>query len=303
MKLLIPQSIWIPLVGDSGPRLWARLAKGAGHKYIRRVPKPGGKGYRYYYKVSGGAGGLGHKDEFQAGAKFQLEHEGTKGHFEVLWSRGGKVRVKHDESGHEITMDSSAFAKVLRDHHAEKVTAHASRLKREHVQAKKTGTTKQQDRIKREAERHGVELETPVTLEQRGQLARELKFAFQSGGREELRSAHDRAVAAGVPVPFMIARAAKSSLREPLTKEERKTMEVERKARFDFPRATAAQLKTAGFERNQQAMQNFAPGEGYVQRTRLGRMRYYSDAEAHRRARKATKSVSWYVPISQGVTK
>ena len=87
-------------------RLWlpaeyveALLAKGASHKYIKRVPKAGG-GYRYYYEVGHG-GGVHNEDHFVVGASFRHGN----GHFhlthEVGDKRYGDFRIRHDETGEE----------------------------------------------------------------------------------------------------------------------------------------------------------------------------------------------------------
>ena len=67
------------------------LLKGRTHKYIRRVPKPGG-GYRYYYKTSGVTRSV--KDDLAEGAKFRLTHEGQEGHFEVVGRSGDTVTLR-----------------------------------------------------------------------------------------------------------------------------------------------------------------------------------------------------------------
>lgn len=51
-----------------GEQLWA-LAKGATHKYLKRVPKPGG-GYRYYYNAGHG-GGVHSHEHMVEGAAFR----------------------------------------------------------------------------------------------------------------------------------------------------------------------------------------------------------------------------------------
>ena len=105
----------------------AGLTKGAGHKYIRRVPKSGG-GYRYFYKVSGGKG-LGHEDEMAAGAKFRVTHGGKDGHFEIVGKDDkGNLRIKHDESGHESVVSPAALRSMLHAEHAQSLTAHRKKL-------------------------------------------------------------------------------------------------------------------------------------------------------------------------------
>lgn len=105
----------------------ASLTKGAGHRYIRRVPKSGG-GYRYFYKVSGG-GGLGHEDEMKVGAKFRVANGGKEGHFEIVGKDDkGNLRIKHDESGHESSVSPAALRSMLHAEHAQSLTAHREKL-------------------------------------------------------------------------------------------------------------------------------------------------------------------------------
>jgi hypothetical protein len=115
------------------------LFKGAGHKYIRRVPKPGG-GYRYFYRVTGGHG-LAHDDEIVAGAAFKMTHDGKEGHFHVVSVDGGKVTVRHDESGKTETIDKAALRSMLHEHHAEAIRSSRERIERERVAADKHGAS------------------------------------------------------------------------------------------------------------------------------------------------------------------
>jgi hypothetical protein len=132
------------------------LEKGAGHKYIRRVPKTGG-GYRYYYKVAGVTRDVG--ADLVQGAAFKLAADGKEGHFQVTGRDGDKVTLRHDESGKEMTVDAKALGAMLQREHAEVVGAKREAIKREIAQAEKTGTPKQRERLKAEAERLGVDAE------------------------------------------------------------------------------------------------------------------------------------------------
>jgi len=91
------------------------LAKGAGHKYVKRVPtgkiKPK---YRYYYKIPGKAG-LVSSTDLAAGAKFKIEHGGQKGHFEIHEhdEASGQLKIKHDESGRQINMHKRDLHRLL----------------------------------------------------------------------------------------------------------------------------------------------------------------------------------------------
>jgi len=137
--------------------LSAGMTKAAGHRYIRRVPKAGG-GYRYFYKVSGGAGGVGHESEFQVGAAFKAAHGGQEGHFHIVGKDAdGTLRVKHDESGHEAKLSPAALSTMLRSQHAEAIGSHRDKVARDLADAKASGASpKQVERLQGEAAKHGV---------------------------------------------------------------------------------------------------------------------------------------------------
>lgn len=80
---------WTPLPEWLGASLAASapIAKGAGHKYLRKVPTghttPTGKPiYRYYYQVTGGHQ-LGHDEELREGAAFRVKDGDKEGHFHI----------------------------------------------------------------------------------------------------------------------------------------------------------------------------------------------------------------------------
>ncbi|MCA9544106.1 MAG: hypothetical protein KC613_06935 [Myxococcales bacterium] len=130
------------------------LRKGAGHKYIRRVPKPGG-GYRYYYRTAGVTRGVG--ADLVPGAKFKLTHEGQPGHFEVVRRAGDRVVLKHDESGASMTVSAEALGDLLKREHASVVNTAKERLKRDIEAARKHGSPKQIARLEAQARRFGFE--------------------------------------------------------------------------------------------------------------------------------------------------
>ena len=132
------------------------LYKAAGHKYIRRVPtgKPGR--YKYYYSVAGGHG-IGHESEMVEGAAFRMKHDGKEGHFHVIGkTEDGKLRIKHDESGHETEIHADALRGMLHAEHAEAINAHRTKLRSDLAQVSKTGSAKQRERLKAEAAKYGV---------------------------------------------------------------------------------------------------------------------------------------------------
>lgn len=133
------------------------LKKGAGHKYLRRVPYTDAKGqrrYRYYYSVGGGRG-LAHKDEFKVNAAFKVPHAGKEGHFHVVEVEGDKLTIEHDESGHRETLTAQALSALLRSHHAEAIADHKSKTLASLDAAKKHGSKRQLQRQQALAERYG----------------------------------------------------------------------------------------------------------------------------------------------------
>jgi hypothetical protein len=147
---------WVELPEDAGSELWETVAKGKGHKYIKRVPytkKNGKRGYRYFYKVSHGRG-VAHADHFVEGASFQ--HEG--GHYHITKVSGGRVSVRHDETGETREMTRDELKAMLSAHHAGAIKEHHARLVQEHADALKYGSAKQQAAAKKRAESAGVKL-------------------------------------------------------------------------------------------------------------------------------------------------
>lgn len=140
----IPEFIGEVLAGDA-------LEKGAGHKYTRRVPKSGG-GYRYFYKVAGGAGGIGHESEFVVGAAFKVSHDNKAGHFHITAKADdGTLTIKHDESGQVQTLPPAALTQMLMHEHAEGIASHKAKLAADLAQVAKTGSAKQKAKIAAEA--------------------------------------------------------------------------------------------------------------------------------------------------------
>ena len=99
--------------------IFSDLIKAATHKYIKRVPKGGGKGYVYYY-TEGSATGHKIKEHMKEGAAFKLTHEGKTGHFHIKAVSGDLVRVEHDESGAKVTMTRDELAALLRRDYAKR---------------------------------------------------------------------------------------------------------------------------------------------------------------------------------------
>ena len=114
---------WVEIPQSEYQRLaFSAFMKGAGHKYLKRVPaginpKTGRQRYRYYYNAGHG-GGIGNADHFVAGAKHRLrDKNGNEGHYEVVHSKDGKVKLVHDESGHTMELSHADFADRLHAAH------------------------------------------------------------------------------------------------------------------------------------------------------------------------------------------
>jgi hypothetical protein len=166
MALTIASSEWVEIPEIIGVSLYLQqlhqlvVVKGAGHKYIRRVPyaaKGGKTRYRYYYNVRG-AKGAGHEDEIKAGSAFKIKHGEHEGHFHVEAVDGDHVTVVHDESGHSVKMPKRAFAEMIREEHAEAIREHHAAVKEEHAKTTVPGMRKQ---VERRAAKYGVELVVP----------------------------------------------------------------------------------------------------------------------------------------------
>lgn len=168
------------------------LHKGAGHKYIRRIPKQGG-GYRYFYKVSGGAGGVGHESEFEVGAAFRLKDAGQDGHFHITGKAAdGTLTVKHDETGTTHTLSPAALRSMLHAEHAEAISAHRAKLARDIADAKAAGASpKQIARLEAEAKKHGAGVKVPNHDDIRAfraGLPESVRPHFDAAHREALKS-------------------------------------------------------------------------------------------------------------------
>ena len=132
------------------------LLKGAGHKYVRRLPTGNvKKPWRYIYNVAGGKGGLGAEAEFEEGAKFKVQHDGKEGHFEIIGKTPeGKLRIRHDESGHVDTVTPAALSAMLRNEHATAISEHRQKVKSDLEAVKTHGSAKQRLRLLAYAKQH-----------------------------------------------------------------------------------------------------------------------------------------------------
>ena len=122
------------------------LIKAAGHKYLRRIPIPGGgkRKYRYVYsEVSGRAAG----GEHAVGEKLRLTSDGQIGHYEVEHVfPNGFITVKHDESGAYLTVHRDTLRDWFKVDHKANVDATHQRLEKTLQAARRFGTEAQQKR-------------------------------------------------------------------------------------------------------------------------------------------------------------
>lgn len=172
----IPPEIGEILFQDDDPEA---LEKAAGHKYIRRVPT--GKRrpkYRYYYTVTGGAGGIGHDSEFVEGSAFRVARNGKQGHFHITGKAAdGRLTIRHDESGESMTLAPDTLRNMLQNEHATKIGEHHGKLRQDIAAAAKSGSSAQQERLSQAAKKYGV-TEAPTLPE--------IVAAYTSGGEAAL---------------------------------------------------------------------------------------------------------------------
>ena len=193
----VMREFWIPIPRSVYERLLG-LSKGAGHKYLKKVPagvdpRTGKERWRYYYKVTDGQGHVANEDDFvKVGASFRLHDGEQEGHFHVVAVDGDQVTLKHDESGREVTMSTRELKLRLHREHARAIVdqrnkARAARMK-EFEQAKKTGSPKQQERAKERARAAGAEVEPSAarSMAAGGDTYDEYKEAIDSGDRERI---------------------------------------------------------------------------------------------------------------------
>ena len=147
--------LWMGMLLYGAQEAGRGLTKGAGHKYVKRIPTGNPKRpWRYIYHV-GHAGGVGHDEHFVAGAAFKLAHNGKEGHFHIVSTAGDSVTIRHDETGHESTVSKKVLRSMLEQHHAEAIGSHREKLKRDLKAVAKHGTEKQRERLAEQARRSG----------------------------------------------------------------------------------------------------------------------------------------------------
>lgn len=118
--------------------------KGAGHKYIKRVPtgkvtKTGKIRYRYFYHAAHG-GTVAHQDHFVVGASFRDD----KGHWHITGRDGDKLTLRHDETGEERGMTTAELHAHLADIHRAAIEEGRSRALSDLATAHANGASKRQ---------------------------------------------------------------------------------------------------------------------------------------------------------------
>lgn len=142
---------WIELPEAHGAA-WG-FAKGRLHKYIKRVPKPGG-GYRYYYNAAHG-GTVAHSEHFVEGASFK-DHEG---HWHIKSKDGDTLHLRHDETGEERKMTHAQLAEHLGSLHGATIKQAREAASKALADAREAGASKKQiARLEERARRVGVDV-------------------------------------------------------------------------------------------------------------------------------------------------
>lgn len=139
------------------------LAKGAMHRYIKRVPLPGKftktgrQRYRYFYHVGHG-GGVHARDHMVEGASFK--HSG--GHWHIGKTDGDKLTVRHDETGEEKTLTRAELGAMLEAEHGAGIASYHAKLRADYAEAlANNASPKQLAALEKRGERAGIALTRP----------------------------------------------------------------------------------------------------------------------------------------------
>lgn len=121
------------------------LSKGAGHKYIRRIPTGNPKRpWKYVYSV--GSKDAANEDA-KVGEKVRITEGTQSGHYEVKEVHdNGWLTVKHDETGTEVAVRQDQFKQLFLAEHAEAASEHRDKLKATLDKAVQKGSAKQIER-------------------------------------------------------------------------------------------------------------------------------------------------------------
>lgn len=101
------------------------LAKGAGHKYLKRIATGNPKRpWKYVYKVQHG-GGVFNTEHMVVGAKFSA----SGGHYHVAAKRGDSLLIRHDETGETRSVTKEQLHKLLVREHTAAIVAHKEKMR------------------------------------------------------------------------------------------------------------------------------------------------------------------------------
>ena len=102
------------------------LSKGAGHKYLKRIPTGNKKRpWKYVYKVQH-AGGVFNTEHMGVGSKFSA----AGGHYHVAAKRGDKLLIRHDETGETRSVTKEELHKILVREHSKAIVAHKESMRK-----------------------------------------------------------------------------------------------------------------------------------------------------------------------------
>lgn len=114
MDLVIDPTAYPKKKGEHGRGIVIDLVKAARHKYLRRIPsKRPGRKWDYIY----GRESVRHVRGVQIGEKIKISHAGESGHYEVLEIHGAYATLKHDETGHEVSILKDHLFQMFKDEH------------------------------------------------------------------------------------------------------------------------------------------------------------------------------------------
>lgn len=128
------------------------LIKGAGHKYIRRIPTGDPKRkWIYVYNVTSKHHGKGPA----VGEKIKVSHGDKRGHYEITHAHDDDhVTLRHDETGHEMKVHKDHVHEIFSQEHEDAIDAAHKRLARTVEAAMRHGTEAQQKKAKAALEDH-----------------------------------------------------------------------------------------------------------------------------------------------------
>lgn len=125
------------------------LYKARTHKYFKRVPytdKKGKRRFKYFYKIPSGR--VVAKDSIVVGASFAYGEGDAKGHYHITKVKDGAVTIRHDETGETRTVSIQALQDLLQPKSsAEDTRSRATKIRDLLLQAAKTGSDKQFNRL------------------------------------------------------------------------------------------------------------------------------------------------------------